>query len=314
MARFVMGRVLTTIPLLLVVSLLVFLMIHLIPGSAAAVVLAEAASPENVAALEAEMGLDDPLHVQYARWISGALQGNLGESLLDGRLVTAKILERLPVTFSLAAGGMLFSVSLGLLAGIAAGISPGSLLDRLAIILASVGFAVPNFWLALLLATWFAVELGWFPAVGYTPLNESLVGWLRSMVLPWLALSLGPASLIARQMRSSLRSVLQTPYIRAARAAGVGGARLIVGHALPNALIPVVTVIGFQMNLIVGGAFVIEQVFALPGMGTLVINAVFERDVPVVQGAILFIACLVVCINLLVDMSYGWLNPKVRLA
>lgn len=312
MRWFILSRLLATIPLLLALSLLIFLMIHLIPGSAAAVILGEAAAPEHVAALEAELGLNDPLYIQYARWMGRALQGDLGNSLINGRPVVAAISARLPVTLSLAAGGLSVGLLLGLTTGIIAGTHPGSLLDRLSVMLASLGLAVPTFWLALLLAAGFAVELDWFPAIGYTPFRESPLGWLHSLVLPALALGLPSSALIARQMRSSLRSVMQMPYIRAARATGVDGRHLISRHALRNALIPVMTIIGFELTRLIGGAFLVEQVFALPGMGSLVITAVLERDLPLVQGVVLVTAALVVLINLLVDISYGWLNPRVR--
>jgi peptide/nickel transport system permease protein len=312
MGWFILSRLLATVPLLLALSVLVFLMLHLIPGSAAAAILGDAASPENVAALEAELGLNDPLHQQYGRWISRAVQGDLGHSLVNGRPVAESISARLPITLSLTVGGMLIGVLSGLSTGIAAGTHPGSLLDRLSVVVASLGLAVPTFWLAMLLSTWFAIELGWFPAIGYTPLRESLFGWLHSLLLPSLALGLPVSALVARQMRSSLLSVMQTPYIRAARAIGLEGWPLIVRHALRNALIPVITIIGFEMTRLISGAFLVEQIFALPGIGSLLITAVLERDLPVVQGVVLCIACLVLLINLLVDISYGWLNPRIR--
>ncbi|NJP04559.1 MAG: ABC transporter permease [Chloroflexaceae bacterium] len=314
MQWFILWRLITALPLLLVVSVLIFLLLHLIPGSAAVVILGEAASPERIAALETELGLNDPLYMQYGRWISHALQGDLGNSMINGRPVVDALSTRLPVTLSLAAGGLCVSVFFGITLGILAGAHPGSVVDRFSVFIASLGLALPAFWLAILLSSWFAIELGWFPAVGYTPFRESPIGWLHSLVLPSLALGLPSSAFVTRQMRSSLRGVLQTPYIRAARATGVGGWSLIWRHALRNALIPVITIIGFEMTRLVGGAFLVEQVFALPGMGSLMINAVLERDIPTVQGIILVIACLVIAINVLVDISYGWLNPRVRLA
>jgi peptide/nickel transport system permease protein len=311
---FILSRLLATIPLLLVLSVLVFLMLHMIPGSAAAVILGEAASPENVAALEAELGLNDPLYVQYGRWIGRALQGDLGHSIIHGRPVAESIAARLPVTLSLAVGGLSVGVLLGLSIGIVAGTHPGSVLDRLSVILASLGLAVPTFWLAMLLSAWFAITLGWFSPIGYTSLREDPLGWLHSLVLPSVALGVPASALVARQMRSSLRAVMQSPYIQAARATGVAGWPLVSRHALRNALIPVMTIIGFEMTRLIGGAFLVEQVFALPGLGSLVVTALLERDLPLVQGIILVIACLVVLINLLVDISYGWLNPRIRLA
>jgi peptide/nickel transport system permease protein len=182
------------------------------------------------------------------------------------------------------------------------------------VLLASLGLALPTFWLAMLLSAWFAIELGWFSPIGYTPLRESPLDWLHSLVLPSLALGVPTSALVARQMRSSLHAVLQMPYIRAARATGVDGWPLIIRHALRNALIPVMTIIGFEMARLISGAFLVEQVFALPGLGSLIVTALLEHDLPLIQGIILCIACLVVLINLLVDVSYSWLNPRIRLA
>lgn len=314
MRWYILTRLLALLPLLLALSVLVFLMIHLIPGSAAAVILGEAATPENVAALEQQLGLADPLPVQYGRWIGRALQGDLGVSLVNRRPVAATIIVRLPVTLSLAAGALVVSVTLGLAVGLLAGMRPGSHFDRLSLIGASLGQAIPIFWLALLLITWFAVKLHWLPAVGYTPVRKSPFGWLRSMLLPWLALGIPSGALIARHVRSALRTVMQAPYIQAARATGVDGWPLMLRHALRNALIPVITLIGFELTRLIGGAFVVERVFALPGMGSLVTTAVLERDLPLVQGVVLVTASLVVLVNLLVDLCYGWLDPRVRVA
>ncbi len=314
MRWFVFSRLLSLLPLLFMLSVLVFLMLHMIPGSAAGVILAEAATLENVAALERQMGLRDPLIMQYGRWIGRVLQGDLGVSLINGRSVVATFRDRLPVTLSMAAGALSVSVIIGLSVGRLAGMRPGSRFDRLALAVASLGLAIPAFWLALLLVAKFAVELHWLPAVGYTPLEKSLTGWLRSLVLPWLALGLPSSAMIVHQMRSALRTTMQAPYIQAARATGIDGWALIVHHALRNAMIPVVTVIGFELTHLIGGAFIVERVFALPGMGSLATTAVLEHDLPLVQGVVLVTACLVVFVNLLVDLCYGWLDPRIRTA
>jgi peptide/nickel transport system permease protein len=314
MGKYLLTRLLATIPLLLGVSVLVFFMIHLIPGSAAAMLLGDAASPENVAALEAELGLDDPLPIQYGRWIRGVLQGDLGTSLINKRPVQDALWQRLPVTLSLMAGGLFIGTTLGLIIGILAGLRPGSLTDRLTVFAASLGMAIPPFWMALMLIVWFAVERRWFPSIGYTPLLEDPFAWAHGLVLPWIALGVPSSALIARQTRSALISVLQSSYIRAARAAGVDGWHLVWKHALRNALIPVMTIIGFRVVVLIGSSFVVEQVFALPGMGTLIVQAVLERDIPVVQGVVLLVAVLILLTNLLIDLSYGWINPKVRMA
>ncbi|RRR69552.1 MAG: ABC transporter permease [Candidatus Viridilinea halotolerans] len=313
MRWYILSRLLALLPLLFALSLLIFLLLHLIPGSAAAVILADAATPENVAALETQLGLDDPLPVQYGRWIVRVVQGDLGVSLVNGRPVAATLLARLPVTFSLAVGALLVGIVLGLGIGMLAGLRPGSLFDRISLLAASLGMALPVFWLALLLVLWFAVELRWLPAVGYTPLSQSMSGWARSLLLPWLALGLPTSGMLARQMRSALQTALQAPYIQAIRATGVDGWALLLRHALRHALLTMVTLIGFQMTRMIGGAFLVERVFAMPGMGSLATTAVLERDLPLIQGVMLVTACLVVLINLLVDLCYGWLDPRVRL-
>lgn len=314
MTKFLLSRILATIPLLFALSVLVFSMIHLIPGSAAVVILDDAASPENVAALEAELGLDDPLPIQYARWISGVAQGDLGTSLINKRPVQDALWQRFPVTLSLMLGALCISVTLGLGIGIVAGLRPGSFVDRLAVTLASLGMAIPHFWFALMLVVWFAIERRWFPSIGYTPLTEEPLEWLHGLIMPWISLGLPASALIARQTRSALISVMQSSYIRAARAAGMDGWHLVWHHALRNALIPVMTVIGFRIVILIGGSFVVEQVFALPGIGSLIVQAVLERDIPVVQGIVLMVAVLIVLTNLIIDISYGWLNPKVRMS
>lgn len=313
MRWYILSRLLALLPMLFALSLLVFLLLHMIPGSAAAVMLGDAATPENVAALEAELGLDDPLPVQYGRWLIQAVQGDLGVSLVNDRPVATTLMARLPVTFSLAMGALVISVGFGLGMGLLAGLRPGSFFDRLVLLGAALGMALPAFWLALLLVLWFAIELRWLPAVGYTPFTESKRGWFQSLILPWLALGLPSSGVLARQMRSALQTALHTPAMQSIRATGVDGWALIFRYALRNAMLAVVTIIGFQMTGLVGGAFVIERVFALPGMGSLATTAVLERDLPLIQGITLVTAAMVVLINLLVDLGYGWLDPRVRL-
>ncbi len=314
MFKLIAFRAITTIPLLLFVSLLVFSMLYLTPGSAAETLLGEAATAENVAALEAELGLDAPYWIQYGRWLQGAITGDLGTSLRTGRPVWTMVFEKLPITLAITIGGMSIGIIGGVGAGIVAALYAGSWLDRVTIISAATGMAVPSFWLALALSIVFAVQLRWFPAIGYTPFREDGVAWARALVLPSLALGLPASALIARQMRSALRAVLEATYIRAARASGASPWRVIWHHALRNALIPVVTVIGFRVAVVLGSAFVVEQVFALPGMGTMLVTAVLEQDIPLIQGAVMILAILIVLTNLLVDISYAWLNPKVRVA
>jgi peptide/nickel transport system permease protein len=313
MLRLILSRLLGTIPLLLALSVLAFALIHLIPGSAALRILGEGASPESIAQVERQLGLDQPLAAQYGRWVGGVVQGNLGQSLVQRRPVSQMIAERLPATLSLVTMAFAVALVVGLGSGIVAGIRPGSATDRSATVLASVGLAVPEFWLAVLLSLVFAVQLRWFPAVGYTPFSVSPAKWLQGLVLPAIALGLPSAAIIARQMRGSLVRVLQLEYIRAARASGLSPRSIVGRHALKNALIPVLTVIGFQIPVILGGAFVVEQVYAIPGLGSLTVRAILDRDLPLVQAIILLTGTLIILTNLVVDIGYAWLNPKVRL-
>ncbi len=313
MAYYCLARLLATVPLLLVVSFLVFLMVHLIPGSPAAALLGTEATPENMAALEELLGLDQPLPLQYARWLSGAVQGDLGESYQTGRAVATSIRQRLPVTVALTAGGMLVGVLLGMTVGTLAGLRPGTWIDRLAIFGTSIGVAIPSFWLAILFSIWLAFELRWFPIAGYVSFRESPWGWLYRMILPSLALGVASAAVIARQLRSAITNVLQTNYVLAARATGLPRGRIVRRYLLRNAMIPVVTVIGFRFAVTLGQAFVVEQIFGLPGLGALTVDSVLQQDIPMIQGVVMLTAVVIVTANLLVDFSYGWLNPKIRL-
>jgi peptide/nickel transport system permease protein len=314
MLKYGLTRLAATIPLLLAMSVLVFLVATIMPGGIAVALLGDNANPETVADLETRLGLSDPLPVQYARWLGNALHGDLGDSWTLKEPVVGVIVRRMPVTLSLAMGGMLIGIILGLAVGIIAGLRPGSWLDRLITLVASIGVAMPAFWLAMLLAMYLAVQLRWFPAIGYTPLGEDPVKWLRSITLPCLALGLPTAALIVRQMRSSLITVLQSRYILAAHATGIPLWQVVSKYALRNALVPVVTVIGFRLAVVFSLSLAVEQVFNLPGIASITIKSVMMRDIPLLQGAVLLTACFVVVTNLIIDLSYGWLNPKVRLA
>ncbi len=313
MIRLIINRILLAIPLVFVVSILVFLMVHAIPGSAATLILDAGATPEAIAELEAEMGLDDPLVVQYVRWLSGAVRGDFGESLWQPVPVSTLMWESLPVTASIVFGGMIIGILLGLVLGIIAGLQPGTLLDRGSTVGASVGVALPPFWLAIMFSLWFGVQLKWFPTIGYTPLTENPFEWLRSITLASLALGIPSAALIARQMRSSMANVLQSSYIRAARAMGIPNWQVISSYALKNAMIPVITAIGFRLAVVIGSAFVVEFVFNLPGAGKQLAIGVIRQDIFLVQGGVMIIAIIIVLFNLFIDITYGWLNPKVRI-
>ena len=290
------------------------MVVEAIPGSAAEIILGEGTTDADVAALEAELGLDDPFVVQYSRWLGNALRGDFGNSLIDNTPVAALLREAYPVTLSLTLGGMLIGVSMGLILGIIAGLQPGSTTDRVVTLFASTTVAMPGFVLAILLAAGFAVRLDWFPAIGFEPLSDGFGGWLSHITLASIALGIPSSALIARQTRSSMSNVLQSSYIRAARAMGVPRLRIVREYALKNAMIPVLTVIGFRLAVVVGQAFVVESVFNMRGLGTLLVRAIQEQNIYVVQAVIVIVASFIVMANLLIDIGYSWLNPKVRVS
>lgn len=314
MLRVVAWRLLSAIPLLLLLSLLAFLLLHLVPGSIAGVILGVDATPEAVAVLEAEMGLDTPLPLQYGNWLFAALQGDLGVSLGNGQSVTHAISQRIGVTISITFGGMLIATVLGISLGIMAALWSHSWLDRGITVLSSFGSALPAYFIGMLLVIVFAIQLDWLPALGYTPPMRDLGAWFESIILPSIALGLSSAAWIARQTRSAMIEVMQSPYIRAARASGIPFWRIVRRHALRNTLIPVITIIGLRFSVMLGIAFVVEQVFGMPGMGELLVRSVLQQDITVVQGSVIVIGAMVIAINMLVDISYAWLNPKVRLS
>ncbi|MEM7128376.1 MAG: ABC transporter permease [Chloroflexota bacterium] len=314
MIRLIISRFLSTIPLLFVISILAFSMVHLMPGSIASIILDAGATTEAIAELEAEMGLDRPFFVQYFDWLGNALQGDFGRSLFFSAPVTTLVVQSWPVTASIVLGGMVVGISLGLFLGVVAGLQPGSWLDRISTVGASVGVALPSFWLALMLAILLAVRYKIFPVLGYTPFVEAPLEWLRSIGLSSLALGIPSAALIARQMRSSMANVLQSSYIRAQRAMGLGRWQIVSRHALKNAMIPVVTVIGFRLAVVVGQAFIVENVFVLPGLGRQLATAVQQQDIIFVQGGVILVAAFIVFANMFIDILYGFLNPKVRVS
>ena len=314
MIRLIVSRVLSTIPLLFVLSLIAFSMVHLMPGSIASIILDAGATAEAIAELEAEMGLDRPFFVQYFDWLGSAIRGDFGDSLFFGAPVRELIAESWAVTASIVVGGMIVGIALGLFLGIVAGLQPGSLLDRFSTVGASFGVAIPAFWLGMMLAIVLGVQLELFPVIGYTAFAESPTGWFSSIALSSLAMGIPSAALIARQMRSSMANVLQSSYIRAQRAMGLGRWQIVVRHALKNAMIPVVTVIGFRLAVVIGQAFIVENVFVLPGLGRQLATAVQQQDIIFVQGGTIVVAAFIVFANMFIDIIYGFLNPKVRVS
>ncbi|HMG44721.1 MAG TPA: ABC transporter permease [Acidimicrobiales bacterium] len=315
MARLIARRLSSLVPVLFLVSLVVYGLMALVPGDAAVQLAGGVdATEERIAEVRTELGLDDPFLVQYGRWLKGAVTFDFGESLVNGQSVSGDILNRLPVTASIAFGAMVVGLLVGVPAGIVAGMKAGTRLDRGLIFGTTLGIAVPNFWLAMMLILVFAVNLGWFPAIGFTRLTESPWDWLRSLVLPSLALGTFVAASVARQLRGELADVMQRSYVRTAWAKG-GSARLVVGkHALKNAAIPAVTVIGLQMGGLIGGTVILEQIFSIPGLGTYLLQAITSSDMPVIMGVTTMFVLVYMVMSLLVDVAYGLLNPKVRVS
>ena len=290
-------------------------MLHLTPGDPAGLVAGGVeASPEHVEEVRERLGFNDPLFVQYRRWMIGVATLDLGKSLFTNQSVVSSILHALPVTLSLAFFAIVFAVIIAVPLGLIAALRPGTWMDRAVTMVASAGIASPNFAVGIVLVMLFALWQPWFPATGYVELTESVGGWMKHMFLPAIALAVALAAELTRHIRASMRDVLQQDYIRTAIAKGLPPAVVIGKHALKNAAIPVVTVLGLQLQRVLGGAVVIESVFALPGLGALMVRAVFTRDLPMIQGIGLTAAVMVLLINLSVDISYGYLNPRVRVA
>jgi peptide/nickel transport system permease protein len=312
---FVVRRLLITIPLLLLISFGVFSLVLILPGNPALTLAGGIHSnPAEVARITRQLHLNEPFWRQYLRWLNGVLHGNLGNSLFTpNESVASGIATRFPVTLFLAVGGTLLSVMIGIPAGILAGVRNGTAPDRLVTVGSSLGVAIPDFWLALLLVIVFAVDVHILPSLGYVEWSTSPWQWFEHLILPWLALGLGGSASVARQVRGALIDTLDQDYMRTAVAKGLSPRAVIGKHALKNALSPAVTVIGIQFGYLLGGTFIIEQIFSLPGIGEYILQAISAKDLPVIQGVVLITATSFVLINLIVDVLYGYLNPKVRL-
>ncbi|WP_106402663.1 ABC transporter permease [Actinocorallia populi] len=311
MKKLIAYRLVLALPQLALVSLLVFSLTYLIPGSPAAAILGVRATPEAIAQVEERLGLDQPALQRLGEWFANALGGDLGVSFASSLPVTDVILDRMPATLSLVLGGIVVALVFGVAMGVLAATRPGAT-DRAIAGATSVGLAVPEFWFGLVLSLLFAVQLGWAPIVAYTPFTEDPAGWLQGMILPSLSLGIGAGALIARQTRAAMTEALAAPYIDTLTAAGVPHRRIVLRYALKNAMVPVLASTGLTLRILIGSSFVVEQIFAFPGLGHLLLTSVIGKDFPVIQGGVLLIACLVIAMNLLIDVSYGLLNPKVR--
>lgn len=312
MAVAISRRLLRALLILFLVTVFAFGLVWLVPGNPASTLAGEFPSEEEVAAVEQKLGLDDPVPVQYARWLGNAAQGDLGESLRSGRSVTSEISARLPVTVSLTMFAVVFGLLIAVPLGTIAAIRRGSGLDRLLTVGSTVGVATPSFFVGILLVIVVALNTDWFPATGYVGPTESVGDWVRHCTLPGLALAVVLGAELTRQIRSSLIDVVQTDYVRTARAKGVPSWKVLSKHAYKNAAIPVVTILGAQIAALVGGTIIIEQIFAMPGIGGLAISAVRTQDIPMIQGIVLVVGGLVLLINTAVDVSYAFLDPRTR--
>ena len=312
MLKLVSRRLLALVPLLFIVSVLTFSFTSLLPSDPVDLIIGDTGTQEQYEVVRERLGLNQPVILRYVQWLGRAVQGDLGTSFFNSVSVADAVMQRLPVTLSLTLVSALIAVAVGIAAGIAAALRPRSWVDRFATVGATIGQAIPNFWFGLLLVAVFAVNMRWFPATGFTPISASPWEWLRSVTLPAIALGLSSSAAIARQVRSAMVGVLQQDYIRAARAQGLSSRRVILKHALTNAMVPVVAVLSFQITVLLGGSLIVEQVFSINGLGTLAITAVRQQDIPMIQGLVLVMVGLVVLVQLATDIVYGFLNPKAR--
>lgn len=300
------------IPLLFLVSLIVFGLAQLVPGDPAVTIAGENATMERIEEVRAELGTDDPLITQYGRLVKGVVTFDLGKSLYSEQKVTSAIRTALPITFSLAGVAFLLVALFGIPMGLFAGTRTGSITDRIITILAAVGVAAPGYWIGIIFIILFAQTLGWFPSGLYVPLTEHPGRWLHHVFLPAFALSLAGIVEVTRQLRSSMKDTMLTDYIRTARAKGLPQRLVVMKHAFKNAAVPLITVLGLQVNTLLGGAIALELVFGFSGVGALAVRAVQNRDLPILQGIVIMSVVVVSLSNLLVDLAYGWVNPKVR--
>jgi peptide/nickel transport system permease protein len=312
MGKLIAYRLAFAVPQLVIISVVVFSLTYLVPGSPAAAMLGNAATPESIAQVEAQLGLDRPPFERFVEWFGGLLQGDLGTSFRAGMPVTDLLESRVPATLSIVFGGMVVAFLLGVGAGVFTGTRPGTLADRVVTGGTVLGLAIPEFWLGLLLTTVFAVQLGWVPIVAWTPFADDPAGWLLGIALPSIALGVTGGAIIARQTRAAMVGSMSSPFMDTLTAAGVPRRVQVARYGVKNALVPVLASTGVTFAILIGVSFVIEKVFALPGLGSLMLTSVISQDFPVVQGVVLVTAVLVIAVNLLLDIAYGLINPQAR--
>ena len=312
MGGILVRRLCSALPIMLIVSLITFGMIHMIPGDPAIAIAGISATAEQIANIRHDLGLDQPVFTQLWRWYANLLTGDLGRSLLLGQPVVHVMLQRLPVTLALSAYALVLTLIIGLVSGIVAALKQNTWVDQAAMVLAMLGISVPNFYLGLLMIILFAVDLRWLPTGGYIAFTSDPLGWLATSTMPAISQALLLAGLLARITRSTMLEVLRQDYIRTARAKGLPNRQVVLKHALANALIPITTVVGIIVSLLISGSVVTETLFSIPGIGQLLTQAVLNRDYPMVQGGLLITTALLVLVNILVDVCYALLDPRVR--
>jgi peptide/nickel transport system permease protein len=313
MPRFILRRSLAGVVLVIVISVLAFTLLHANSENIARRILGQNASAEAVAAKTKELGLDQPIWQQYMDWLTGALNGDLGRSWFTGELVSTGVSSRLGVTLSLVLGATIISALIAVVIGVLAA-TRGGWLDRVVQLISVLGLAIPGFLIALGLVLVFSIELGWFKATGYIPITKSFPGWISSVTLPIIALALGTIAVVAQQIRGSVTDALTRDYVRTLRSRGLGMRRVVIKHVLRNAGGPALAVLAVQFIGLLGGAVIVETVFAIPGLGQLTVNATVKADIPMVMGLVVATAVIVVVVNLVIDLAQAALNPKVRLS
>ncbi|HZS32219.1 MAG TPA: ABC transporter permease [Methylomirabilota bacterium] len=312
MIEFLVRRALISVVTLGLISVIVFAGVRLIPGDPARVLAGTEADEAGLAEIRQKYGLDDPLPLQYVRWLGLALRGDLGESIRTRQPVAGVVAQKLPITLQLALYALLLALAIALPAGVVAAVRRNTSWDYVASGMSLAGVSVPNFWLGIMLILLLSVRLGWLPASGFVPLWQDPVQNTRHLLMPAFVLGAALSAVLMRQTRNSMLEVLGADYVRTAYAKGLGGRAVILRHAIRNGLVPVITIVGLQLGALISGAVVTEQIFVVPGFGRLIVEAVFTRDYPLVQGVVLVTASAYVLINLLVDVSYSLVNPRIR--
>jgi peptide/nickel transport system permease protein len=310
--EYVAQRVVAMVPVLLIVAVFTFSLIHIVPGDPAIILAGDQATPERVARLQERMGLNKPLPEQFAIWITKALQGDLGVSPANNYPVAKQIGQRLEPTLSIGVLALLLSMVVAVPLGVLAAWKVNTWIDRASMIFAVLAFSIPVFWLEYNMVTLFAVNLEWFPALGYKPLSEGIGPWLKHITLPVIAVGIISAALPARVTRSTMLEILKEDYVRTARAKGLVEQAVLVRHALRNAMVPILTMFGLSLAGMIGGLVISEQVFAIPGVGQLIVGAVSNRDYPLIQATMLLVAVSYVIVNLLIDLTYLYFDPRIR--